>query len=71
MNRKTRFILAVVALLAILGYKHLYPKMPDDPHSHWLFYFRVADADAAHGPAHPHDAPEGSDVDPRHVRRDC
>lgn len=25
----------------------VYPKMPDDPQSHWLFYFRVADVDAA------------------------
>lgn len=23
------------------------PKMPQDPHPHWLFYFRVADIDAA------------------------
>jgi pimeloyl-ACP methyl ester carboxylesterase len=29
MNRKTRFILAVVALLAILGYKHFFQRKPD------------------------------------------
>ena len=25
----------------------IYPKMPEDPNAHWLFYFRVADIDAA------------------------
>jgi predicted enzyme related to lactoylglutathione lyase len=25
----------------------LYPKVPEDPQSHWLYYFRVADIDAA------------------------
>ena len=29
MNRKTRFILAVVALLAILGYKHFFQRKPE------------------------------------------